>query len=1271
MSVAPVGNPTLGGYGAWASGAMGASQGNSLPRSWLDFLSGGMGPLAPISPIGIDVPDSQSGRPAPRRMEYPVGWNLPTGVPGSEGLKLVSFANLRAYADMYSVARACISLRKEEVLGLDWDIVPTTTAQRNLRGDPGANQDFQDRRDEVLAFFKRPDPNYHDFQGWLGALLEDVFVVDACSLYVHPTRKKGSGLLGSDLGALEVLDGTTIRPLLDVRGGTPRPPNPAYQQYLWGVPRTDLMDIILDADIAEMDEPVAEYRADQLLYLPYTRRTWTPYGFPGIERSIIPVMTGLKKQQFALEFFTEGSIPGQFVIPGDDISTPTQIRQLQETLNALAGDQAWKHKIIVLPRGSDTKPQKPVELADQFDEVVQNMVCQAFEVMPMELGILPKVSATASPGAAGQAAKESSTINQRKALKPLLSWLKTAIFDHVLQDICGQDDMQFVWVGMEQGEDAETQANNFKTLTGVGLMSIDECRVQMGLAPWGLPLTSDPIYMSATGVSTLGTIDPAIADSDLGVPEINPAAASTQPTSIGPAPAPGTTGATPPGPQTQAGTPGIGGRPAGGGGGPPAVTPPAAGTSTPLHGTASKAAAKAAADEMEALRRYLKKGRNISDWKAEFLPPAALEAVHKAIAAGDDSATAIAKGRKVMKSAARLSRRDDVMTGAAASVVSALGHLAGQINNPTVGPIQFIDQGTQVLQQGYQNVYQAAAQDASADYSNVSPVVPGGFAALAATRAENQRGFLTGMAQDIMGNASPAQVAQRINLYAASLQPAYEEGYGLAVTSGQALGNGNADDMDDDEDFDDDDDDDDDIEADDTVDTDSGDGSTGASVLADLAGAAAGFVLGGLFNDDGSVDSSNGGTGDSDSDSSDFSAPPRSKIIWHATSDDPCDLCAERDGQEFTLDTLPGWPGDGGFGELCEGAGNCHCYLEYQDADDSSTAGNPLSDLTTPFYTQRAAEEDQLDADAVSARQADIDYVATQSQDAADRMAARDAAMGVPGTRTGPGGRYDVNAAAEPDLTKGAGKLIRKLVTEVFNGQYPPSTWDWINDAKWSYDDAVPLDKVNGTRDPATFNKQTLSSDVARIKQGRPVPPLVLVEKDDGTYDLADGNHRATALEQVGRTATPAFIADMGSDPQPDLEAMQDSKLYKINREVDALHKAADAAPLISWYNEGADGAISWGSPGDYDACVSIAGKYMPDDQTHAFCALRHHDATGAWPGHAAGEDGKAVTPTVVKSLPADILAEAEVGDRLVDDEIGKTYVIKSIDGDEVTLEEL
>ena len=63
-----------------------------------------------------------------------------------------------------------------------------------------------------------------------------------------------------------------------------------------------------------------------------------------------------------------------------------------------------------------------------------------------------------------------------------------------------------------------------------------------------------------------------------------------------------------------------------------------------------------------------------------------------------------------------------------------------------------------------------------------------------------------------------------------------------------------------------------------------------------------------------------------------------------------------------------------------------------------------------------------------------------------------------------------------------------------------------------------------------------------------------------------------------------------------------------------------NAAPLIEWFNNGADGAISWGSPGDFEQCVAEASKHMDDPE--GFCNLRHQDAVGGPPG---SEDKSAV----------------------------------------------
>ena len=553
-------SPLMAQYQEWTAGR---PVGRDLPRDPYEFLQAQFGPLAPIQAMPLNPPLEGDQRGALRQREMPVGWNMPVGVPGSEGFKLASFGTLRMYADLYSVSRACLQVRKNEIRGLEWDIVPTQEAERAMRGDQKAHRDFAERRAKVVAFFRKPDPDYNKFGSWIDAVCEEMFSIDGLSLYLHPTKKKHGGPFNSDVAALELIAGHTVRPLVNTRGGIPKPPNPAYQQYLYGVPRVDLMTLISgqDEDILKDCKPLEQYRGDQLMYLPYTARSWTPYGFPPLERSIIPTITGLRKQQFQMDFFDEGTIPGNYISPGEQLGwTPNQLEQWQNQQNALAGDPAWKHKSIALPPGSKVFPMRPVELADQFDEIVMTQICMAFDVMPMELGISPRVSTTQSPGAANQMAKASQDTNERKSLKPTLAFL-VDIFNTLIQDVWDQKDMRFMFEGLEEDKDETELVSRLVQMIQNGLATIDESRIALGKSPYGLPITSDPVFVSPTaGMVPLGSIDPTTGK-PLGIPPPPAVGAPPAPGGGGPPGAPGgpPKPALPPGGQTPPGaTPKLG-----------------------------------------------------------------------------------------------------------------------------------------------------------------------------------------------------------------------------------------------------------------------------------------------------------------------------------------------------------------------------------------------------------------------------------------------------------------------------------------------------------------------------------------------------------------------------------------------------------------------------------------------------------------------------------------------------------------------------------------
>lgn len=795
---------TSGGAGTWSSAYR-----TYLPRPAADFTDGAFGPFSPILPVPVDAPPADSDLPEPRLFEYEVGWNLPTGRPGSEGIKLADFQSLRTLADLYSVARAAIQLRKSEIRSLTWDIMPTKEASKAMRGDHTAMRDFGERRAAAVKFFKKPDPDYFSWDTFIDALMEEVLVYDAMSLLHRMKWAKGQrrGLLGSDLDSLSLLSGPTIRPLLGMHGERPRPPAPAYQQYLYGVPRSDIMTMVTDRDIEQgglTGTELSSFRTDQLLYLPMVPRRWTPYGFPPIERALIPTMSGLQKQGYQLDFFKEGTVPAVFVSPGDGNAnmTPNNLRELQDALNAIAGDPAWKHKIIVLPAGSRVDPQRSPQIADAFDEIVMTQVCMAFDVMPMELGIQPKVSTTVSPGAGNQMAKMTANASDRKATKPTLRYLSD-IFDNVLQNVCGQEDMRFVFEGQIEEEDEATTTDLIVRQVSTGLRSIDEGRERLNLQPWGLPETSDPGWSTpATGFVTLAE---AAAQRQVSLEASKKLAENAgQPPQAKPGEGPGE---------------GSGG----------------SGAQSPGHEAAE------------------------GDQNSRKTPPSG---------SGDAQKAARPVPPGVARHQARRANRVDQAASYASKTLRTVidRYQEGEIDATTA-----VNDGVAELARGYRLVMRAAVADARRDHglggtrkSEDDDELDGDYEfadSEAATRAEGQRGFLAGLISDLANGGIQAlgRLASRLDLYGRTMYGAYNAAYGRTLQS------------------------------------------------------------------DGEY-----------------------QVVWHLGASEHCGACIARDGKVYTFHSLPGWPGDGGFGDVCMGGPNCKCSLDYiKEGDPVETGGNPLRDDDT------------------------------------------------------------------------------------------------------------------------------------------------------------------------------------------------------------------------------------------------------------------------------------------------------------------------------------
>jgi len=1095
--------------GAWGNGA--AAMANSmdtmswghaygsgslvLPRDPSIFSDGSFGPQNPILPVPVDVPSQDSGFSEPRLQEYQVGWNLPVGQPGSEGVKLADFSTLKTLADLYSVARACIQLRKNEVRGVEWDILPTRDASKAMRGSPSLAKSFGSRRAEVVKFFKRPDPDFFNWASFLDALSEEVFVFDALSLLIRPkwARGHGHGLLGSDLDSLSLISGPTIRPLFGMHGERPRPPAPAYQQYLYGVPRVDLMSLITERDLDDgrlNGSEVSQFHAGQLLYLPMVARRWTPYGFPPVERALIPVMAGLQKQGFQLDYYREGTVPAVYISPGGANAnmTPNQIRELQDALNAIAGDPAWKHKIIVLPADSKVMPQKQGQLADQFDEIVMNQVCMAFDVQPMELGIMPKVSTTVSPGAANQMSKSSQNIHERKATKPFLSFVAD-IMNVIIQEVCGQSDMRFMFEGLEEGEDEQIKTQILIDQVGSALRSIDEAREELDLQPWGLPETSDPGWATATGWTPLTE---AIAAARTGAqegsvfvsPDGMPATGPGGPSGAG---ASADSGEPVPGDPAEPSTPDLA-SPAGG-----VEVPAGEPEMTPGHH-----AATAGADTPE---------------------------VPLPMAKGEEPE--IVKGGNKFQD--RRTKRIDKFTE---KVGDQLEQLVESVRDGKIDRNKAVHLGVTFLTAGYKDVMSKAVDDATddleLDYTGNSAGHEQEW-----KLAEGQRQWLDGLIQTAIAKPDK-KLKGRIGIYAQSLQFAYNKAYGDAVRAS-----------------------------------------------------------GGEW-----------------------------EATWHLGSGENCALCIDRDGQTFSLSELPGYPGDGAFGDICEGGPRCNCSLEYSEAKRKDTATKPhedrgMTELSRGDMKDRVAElingrvrasgklppqsvkaQDVSDADVArvfasktrailselesmarhvkKGRQvsdweprhlsSDVlarinEYMAKGAEvDQAVEMVRQqrlvDSAGQVfwkdligdwrPGDYTHGGYElqpHDVNDmhVSGDAVGKGAKDLddpnpvAETHVLNMMRGDFDDKGLKWVKDARWVGPVEVPLERIDfddADNWAAANEPESVAEMAKKLKKGKELKPGISIRQTEGDsrIKIVDGHHRVLAYKKLGRP----FVTYLGFVPEDD-----------------------------------------------------------------------------------------------------------------------------------------
>src|SRR5689334_22979680 len=476
---------------------------DALPRPGV-WGTAAFGPGMPLRPDAIDASRPDSGRPEPRLFEYPVSWNLTNA-----SNRLVPWRLLRSAADGIPLFRRCIQIRKDHMTGLDWDVVISQNAIEGAAKSAGrgvGRADLEDKLrdrlspeiDRAVNFLEVPDrANGLTFDQWLSAMLEEVFVLDALAIYPRLTY-------GGDLFSFEILDGSTIKPLMDERGGRPLPPFPAYQQLLYGFPRGEFT-----ADIAAGDGdgtiviPDA-YDADQLFYSRRVVRTWTPYGYSAVEQALDDGDIFMKRHNWMRAEYSEGtSVDGLFTIENDSSTaswSPAQILEYEREYNAaIAGSAFARHRARFLPpgvskvdgsAGSDALAEK---YKPAYDLYLLKKVLMHFDTT------LPEAGFTEDKGLGSEGYHEGQEAVQNRKTRPIIQYVEAVITRLMRQHANMPRELEFKFLGLDDENDPGADDVEDKRQRA-GVKTLNERRDELGLPRYTCAEADMPMIVTGQGI---------------------------------------------------------------------------------------------------------------------------------------------------------------------------------------------------------------------------------------------------------------------------------------------------------------------------------------------------------------------------------------------------------------------------------------------------------------------------------------------------------------------------------------------------------------------------------------------------------------------------------------------------------------------------------------------------------------------------------------------------------------------------------------------------
>ena len=408
-----------------------------------------------VEPIGRQVSNQLSEQNLEKKDKetgkVPALWDVPltfqTQVGGKKTKKpnaSVNFSILRQFAEYYPIARACINYLRSQITKLEWDIGST---------DSDADiQQYDAQVAEVKEFFKSPAGHKTRLRELLSMMVEDVMVLDAVSLYKRQT-------FGGEFLHLLPIDAATIKLRVNDFGGTPEPPEIAYEQWIKG-------------------KKIAEMSTDDMIYEVLSSRTDNAYGRAPLESLVIEVESALQGALYNLKYLEEGNDPEGFGVLPEGWSLD-QIREFQTYWDGLmTGNLGIRRRMRFVPPGFEYIPSKKAEdmSFEKFELWLLQKTCSVFGVPPQDIGFTYQVNKSTG--------EVQERMGRSRGLYPVANFIKE-IFDDIIQIDMGFPELAWLWTDIDP-VDEEQEIKILETEIKLGAKSVDEYRREKGDKEIGL-----------------------------------------------------------------------------------------------------------------------------------------------------------------------------------------------------------------------------------------------------------------------------------------------------------------------------------------------------------------------------------------------------------------------------------------------------------------------------------------------------------------------------------------------------------------------------------------------------------------------------------------------------------------------------------------------------------------------------------------------------------------------------------------------------------------